>query len=140
MAADRARIGAVALDWAGIVKTATPWAELVAQKIIREKFGDLKAAEKTPEKPKATEKSPAESASKVAAKADDKTAGEKDKPKKAKAKKGDGKKKASPAAEIMDQVHTVLNVLQVVRSATAETYRDGNAVVNHSMVEIRDLK
>lgn len=126
-AVDRARIGAVALNWAGIVETATPWAEFVAQEIIKEKFGDVKAADKAPEKPKA----------------DEKASGGDDKPKKAKAKKGDGKKdakKASPAAQIRDQVHTVLKVLQVVRSVTAETYREGNATVDHSMVEIRDVK
>ncbi len=40
----------------------------------------------------------------------------------------------------MDQVHTVLTVLKVVRSVTAEAYREGNAVVNHTMVEIRDVE
>lgn len=150
-AADRARIGAVSLDWAGIVTAATPWAELVARRIIKEKFGDLKPAEKAAEKPKAAQKSSPATATKAAAKTDAKAtaktdakaAGDKDKPKKAQAKKPDGKKKvvkkAAPGAEIMDQVRTVLKVLQVIRSATAETYREGNATVDHTMVEIRDI-
>jgi hypothetical protein len=36
-------------------------------------------------------------------------------------------------------VHTVLKVLQAIRTCTSESYFDQGALVSHSMVEIRDV-
>lgn len=43
------------------------------------------------------------------------------------------------ADSIVKQVHTVLDVLQVLRSVTAEARFDNGAFVTHTLVEIRDL-
>ena len=43
------------------------------------------------------------------------------------------------AAEIVDQVHTVLEVLKVLRTVTSETYVEGDVLVTHTLVEIRDV-
>jgi hypothetical protein len=44
------------------------------------------------------------------------------------------------AKEIPDQVRTVLDVMQCLRSIRATTYREGNANVTHSEVVFEDLK
>jgi hypothetical protein len=44
------------------------------------------------------------------------------------------------AAAIMDQVHTVLEVLKVIRTCTVESYFEGEALVSHSLTEIRDIE
>ena len=41
--------------------------------------------------------------------------------------------------EVLDQVHTVLDVLKVLRGCTSQTYAEGDALVTHSEMEIRDL-
>ena len=43
------------------------------------------------------------------------------------------------AAMILGQVHTVLDVLKVFRTVTTQTYVEGDAMVNHAEVEIRDV-
>ena len=43
------------------------------------------------------------------------------------------------AAMILDQVHTVLDVLKVVRNVTVQTYMEGDALVSHAEIEIRDV-
>jgi hypothetical protein len=40
---------------------------------------------------------------------------------------------------VADQVHTALEVLKVMRSITGETYFEDNALVTHTLVEIRDV-
>jgi hypothetical protein len=42
--------------------------------------------------------------------------------------------------QIMDQVHTVLDVLKCLKSVTAETYVEDGVMVTHSLTEIRDMK
>jgi hypothetical protein len=46
----------------------------------------------------------------------------------------------SKAATIMDQVHTVLDVLKVIRTCTVECYMEDGALVSHSLTEIRDIE
>jgi hypothetical protein len=36
-------------------------------------------------------------------------------------------------------VHTVLDVLKVVRTVTARSYVEGDAMVGHAEIEIRDI-
>jgi hypothetical protein len=43
------------------------------------------------------------------------------------------------AAMILNQTHTVLDVLKVLRSITSESYFEDGALVHHSEVDIRDL-
>jgi len=43
-------------------------------------------------------------------------------------------------AGIVAQVHTVLEVLKVLRYVTSEDYFEDGALVNHTLVEIRDIK
>ncbi len=45
----------------------------------------------------------------------------------------------SQAAMILDQVHTVLDVLKVVRNVTVQTYMEGDALVSHAEIEIRNV-
>jgi hypothetical protein len=40
---------------------------------------------------------------------------------------------------VVDQVHTVVDVLKTLRSVTDESYLEDGALVNHTLVEIRDL-
>ena len=40
---------------------------------------------------------------------------------------------------ILGQVHTALDVLKVLRSITNESYLDGDALVQHTLVELRDV-
>jgi hypothetical protein len=54
-----------------------------------------------------------------------------------KASGGDGGE--GKAAMILDQVHTVLDVLKVVRNVTVQTYVEGDALVSHAEIEIRDV-
>jgi hypothetical protein len=44
------------------------------------------------------------------------------------------------AAAVLGQVHTVLEVLQVLRTITTEGYFEGAALVSHTLVEYRDVK
>jgi hypothetical protein len=44
------------------------------------------------------------------------------------------------ASAVLDQVHTVLEVLQVLRTITTEGYFEGPALVSHTLVEYRDVK
>ena len=46
---------------------------------------------------------------------------------------------AGQQAEIVAQVHTVLDVLKVLRGATSVDYFEDGALVTHSQVEIRDI-
>jgi hypothetical protein len=41
---------------------------------------------------------------------------------------------------VVDQVHTVVDVLKTLRSVTNETYLEDGALVNHTLVEVRDLE
>jgi len=41
---------------------------------------------------------------------------------------------------ILEQVHTAMEVLKTVRSITSESYTEGEAMVNHTQIEIRDVK
>jgi len=43
------------------------------------------------------------------------------------------------AESIVEQVHTVLDVLKVLRTVTAETHFDRGAMITHTLTEIRDL-
>jgi len=43
-------------------------------------------------------------------------------------------------AGIVSQVHTVLEVLKVLRCVTSEDYFEDGALVNHTLVEIRDIE
>ena len=43
------------------------------------------------------------------------------------------------ATMILDQVHTVLDVLKVVRNVTVQTYMEGDALVSHAEIEIRNV-
>jgi len=43
------------------------------------------------------------------------------------------------AAAVMDQVHTVLEVLKTLRTVTAESYLQDGAMITHSLTEIRDV-
>jgi hypothetical protein len=43
-------------------------------------------------------------------------------------------------AAIMDQVHTVLEVLKVIRTCTVESYMEDGALVSHSLMEVRDIE
>lgn len=47
---------------------------------------------------------------------------------------------AEQADEILKQVHTVLDVLKVFQTLTAEAYFQDGALVNHSVLAIRDVK
>ena len=40
---------------------------------------------------------------------------------------------------VMEQVHTVLDVLKTMRSITMESYLEDGVLVSHSLVEIRDI-
>ncbi len=40
---------------------------------------------------------------------------------------------------ILDQAHTVLDVLKVVRTIVSQTYLEGDAMVSHAEIEIRDV-
>ncbi len=40
---------------------------------------------------------------------------------------------------IVEQVHTAVEVLKTVRSVTSESYAEGEALVNHTQLEIRDV-
>ncbi|MGO8690384.1 MAG: hypothetical protein ACLQLG_12185 [Thermoguttaceae bacterium] len=42
-------------------------------------------------------------------------------------------------AMILDQAHTVLDVLKVVRTIVSQTYLEGDAMVSHTEIEIRDV-
>lgn len=117
-AADRPRATAFGLNWAALVDAATPWVEFAAREIIKEQFGDVAISESlAPAKAKA---------------------------KKAEDEKGEKQEEDQGAAftprAIMDQVRTVLKVLKVLRAVTVETRIEGDAVVTHSLVEIRDIE
>jgi hypothetical protein len=47
----------------------------------------------------------------------------------------DAQKKA-----IADQVHVVIDVLKTLRSITGESYLEGDVMVSHSLLEIRDVE
>jgi len=47
---------------------------------------------------------------------------------------------ADQKAAIAQQVQTVLEVLQALRSITSESYFDGDATVTHTLLEIRDVE
>jgi len=47
---------------------------------------------------------------------------------------------ADEAQKILDQVHTVLDVLKAMRTLTVEAYLQDDAVVSHSMLEVRDVE
>ena len=111
-AVDRPLAAAVAVDWEGIVNAATPWVEFAAGQVLKDKPRAAKAAAKA--------------------------TGDKGKAKKSKPKKGEGKK-APAQATVMDQVHTVLKALKVIRAVTVQGYREDNAMVHHTLVEIRDI-
>jgi hypothetical protein len=51
----------------------------------------------------------------------------------------DEKVPAEGKGPILDQVHTVLDVLKTLRAATDESYVEGDALVHHALLEIRDL-
>ncbi len=85
---DRPLANAAMLDWATLVKTATPWIDLATREIAKEKLGD----------------------------------------------------DAEQLKGITEQVHTVLEVLKVIRTITSEAYFDGDVLVQHTLVEIRDIE
>jgi hypothetical protein len=41
--------------------------------------------------------------------------------------------------ELIQQAHTILEVLKTLRSVTCESYADGDALVSHAITEIRDV-
>ena len=51
----------------------------------------------------------------------------------------EGEAGEDPAAAILGQVHTVLEVLKVVRTVTTQTYLEGDVTVHHAEIEIRDV-
>lgn len=42
-------------------------------------------------------------------------------------------------AVVMDQLHTVLDVLKTIRTCTFESYFEGDVLVTHSFMEVRDI-
>ncbi len=52
----------------------------------------------------------------------------------------DPKVAKAQASSVLDQLHTVLEVLQVLRTITTEGYFEGPALVSHTLVEYRDVK
>jgi hypothetical protein len=127
----RPRVAAVALDWAGIVEAATPWIDLAAREIGKQQGVNVDAPlGPTPEKKRGEARKKAETGQKPNAGPGPAGAGKT--PPKA--------KKAAPRASILDQVHMVLQVLKTLRQVTQETYLEGNALVTHVLVEIRDIE
>jgi hypothetical protein len=49
------------------------------------------------------------------------------------------RQQAKPPEEVMQQVHTVLEVLKVLRTVTVESYAEGDALVSHAITEIHDV-
>ena len=47
---------------------------------------------------------------------------------------------AEEKKSVVDQVHTAVDVLKVLRNVSNETYFEDGALVNHTFVEIRDLE
>jgi hypothetical protein len=47
--------------------------------------------------------------------------------------------KTAADPSVVDQVHTVVDVLKTLRSVTNETYHEDGALVNHTLLEIHDL-
>jgi hypothetical protein len=43
------------------------------------------------------------------------------------------------ADDVIQQVHTVLEILRSLRSVTCESYADGEAEVTHAITEIHDV-
>lgn len=130
----RPRAMAASFHWAGLVDAATPWVEFAVRQAVPE---DRPSAGETPKgkrPPKAAkpETKKEDSAKPVHAKkpAEKKAAeGKKPEPRKPKARK----------ASVMDQVRVVLKVLKVIPAITGETYREGDALVTHTLVEVRDI-
>ena len=153
--ADRPRAMAASFHWAGLVDAATPWVEFAVRKAVGEepsgtgetpkakrpkgkraaKAAEVKKAE-TPapeagkEKPVSPEAKKVDSAKAVHAK----------QPADKKAAVGKAPETRKPRrASVMDQVRVVLKVLKVIPSITGESYQEGDALVTHTLVEIRDI-
>jgi len=87
---DQPLAAAVVLDWAGLLKAATPWLDVATEAIVHKTM-------------------PAEAAK-------------------------------AQLPSIKDQVHTVIEVLSVVRRVTAKTYTQDGAIVTHVRTEIQDVE
>jgi len=146
---DRPRAMAASLDWAGLVDAATPWVEFA----VRQGAKDGPSASGETPKPKRskgkraakeTEAKKAESPAPEAKK--DESAKPEAKPVHAKRpaekKAADGKTpepRKARKGSVMDQVRVVLKLLKVIPSITGESYREDDALVTHTLVEIRDI-
>ncbi|MBN1910553.1 MAG: hypothetical protein JW818_12485 [Pirellulales bacterium] len=87
--AQRPRAGAGVLEFANLLKTATPWIDMATKAIVRENMPKEQAKAQLP--------------------------------------------------AILDQVHTVLDVLSCMKTVTSETYLEDGVIVTHTRLEIRDL-
>ncbi len=144
----RPLLSAGLFDWAGLVDAATPWIELGVREAVRQNpeiVEFLGSAEGPKEKKPAGKKPEAKKAGvakadvtkleakKVAAK----KGGMKQPAVKAVAKKSELRR--GPTPTVMDQVHTVLNALKTFRTITAVSYVEDGVLVQHSLVEVRDI-
>jgi hypothetical protein len=123
--AKRPRAMAASFDWAGLVTAATPWVELAVREIAKE---EPAGAGEMP-KPKRKPKRQAAKEEREGPKAEKKIAVERKAPAQPKPRK----------ATVMDQARVVLKVLAVIPSITGETYADHDALVTHTLTEIRDI-
>jgi len=126
--ANRPRGMAVSFDWAGLVDAASPWVEYAVRQVVPDEPEGPPAAKAKRPRPKRAPGKKAEAKAPEAPKAEAKVV---------QAAKPNAPKPGKPA--IMPQVRTVLNVLKCLRSITSETYREGDALVTHTLVEVRDL-
>lgn len=129
--ADRARVGAIAFDWAGLVDAAAPWIEMAVKQYAKDPAPEKSEAPQAESKKAKVKKSAAKKAG----------------AKKLEAKKPDAEKQEAKASEAkkpgkmsyLDQVRVVLDVLKTLRTVTVESYVEDGKLVTHQVVEIRDI-
>lgn len=156
---DRARAGAIAFDFAGLIDAVTPWAELGVRELIRQNPDalDVLAPEVKPQEQTESGKKGEETPK---AKPEGKKKGKKPAKKAeietriqsasadvtlvaAKARKKPGAKPGAPKSKeeiVIDELHTVLNALKTLRAVTMEVTVQNGVRVSHLLTEIRDIE